>query len=314
MRKRLILWAVALAAAFSVPAAAQIPAGQPIKIIHGSNAGAPQDVMLRILAEEMQKAIGQPVVVEPRPGASGQVAMAALKQAPADGTTIFSDATGITSILQLPDAAHKWSDFEPLYRLQLDPFALYVKKDKFADLNALIVEMKKRPNAVRVGGYGMGGPHQIALMRAMKLADATWTWIPFDSGSRAITAVMGDHIEAAMSNISVYGTFRERTQVVAQTAAERLKVFPDAPTFKELGIDVVLYHWRGMFLKRGTPEPTINQLFEVVGKAVKSERFQAYLRDSATLEGTMPRAEFVSMLEGQAKSDLTMLKELGMIK
>ena len=117
----------------------------PIRIIHGSNAGAPQDVMLRILAEELQKALGEPVIVDPRPGAEGQIAMTALKQAPADGRTIFSDGTGITSILQIPGAQHKWTDFEPLYRIQLDPFALYARRGKYADLKTFVVEMRRSP-------------------------------------------------------------------------------------------------------------------------------------------------------------------------
>ena len=97
LTKKLLRWAVALTLSCAASAFAQ---QDPIRIIHGSNAGAPQDVMLRILADEMTKAGGRPVIVEPRPGASGQIAMTALKQAPADGQTIFSDGTGITSILQ----------------------------------------------------------------------------------------------------------------------------------------------------------------------------------------------------------------------
>src|SRR5699024_1479897 len=102
---------------------------KPIKIVHGSSAGAPQDVMLRRLAPLLEKYAGVSVVVEPRPGGSGQAAMAYLKGQKADGYTVLSDGTGITSILQLPGAAHAWDDFQPLYRMQLDPFALYVKGD-----------------------------------------------------------------------------------------------------------------------------------------------------------------------------------------
>src|SRR5262245_29960869 len=74
-----------------------------------------------------------------------------------------------------------------------------------------------------------------------------------DSGARAITAVMGDHLEGSLSSVSVYASFKEKTVILAHTAETRLPQFPDIPTFKELGIDVVRYHWRGMFVKRGTP-------------------------------------------------------------
>ena len=131
-----------------LPAAAQ---QDTIRILHGSNAGAPQDVMLRILAEEMTKAAGRPFIVEPRPGASGQIGMSALKQAPSDGSTVFSDGTGITSILQLPGHLHEWTDFEPLYRIQLDPFALYAMPQRYPDLKSLLQDMRARPEAVQIG-------------------------------------------------------------------------------------------------------------------------------------------------------------------
>jgi tripartite-type tricarboxylate transporter receptor subunit TctC len=150
-------------------------------------------------------------------------------------------------------------------------------------------------------------------MLMARQAKGEFIWIPYDSGTRAITAVMSDIIEAAMSNISVYLTFKERTVVLAHTGETRLEQFPDIPTFKEKGVDIVRYHWRGMFVKRGTPEPAINRLFDGIGRAVKSKRFQDYLHDTATLDGTMSRPAYAQMLEEQAKSDQQVLHEMGAI-
>ena len=311
LTKKLLRWAVALTLSCAASAFAQ---QDPIRIIHGSNAGAPQDVMLRILADEMTKAGGRPVIVEPRPGASGQIAMTALKQAPADGQTIFSDGTGITSILQLPGHLHAWTDFEPLYRIQLDPFALYANPKKYPDLKALMQDMRARPEAVRIGGYAIGGPFQIVLMLIAQKEKASFTWIPYDSGTKAITAVMGDHMEAAMTNISVYPSFREKMVILAHTGESRFEQFPEVPTFKERGVDIVRYHWRGMVLKKGTPEPVIDRTYELVGTGVKSARFHTYLKDSATLDGTMTRAAMAEMLAEQARGDTVILKQLKLIK
>lgn len=293
-----------------LPAAAQQDA---IRIVHGSNAGAPQDVMLRILAEEMTRAGGRPVIVEPRPGASGQIAMNALKQAPADGNTIFSDGTGITSILQLPGHLHEWTEFEPLYRMQLDPFALYAMPQRYSDLKTLLQDMRARPEAVRIGGYAIGGPFQIVLMLIAAKEKASFTWIPYDSGTKAITAVMGNHMEAAMSNISVYPSFKEKMVVLAHTGESRIDQFPEVPTLKERGIDLVRYHWRGMVLKKGTAESVIERTYALVRSGVKSQRFQSYLKDSATLDGTMTRAAMAEMLAEQARGDTAILKQLKLI-
>ncbi len=311
MIRKLLPWAATL-----LLACPQATFAQPdtVRIIHGSNAGAPQDVMLRILADEMTKAAGKPVIVEPRPGASGQIAMGVLKQSPADGTTIFSDGTGITSILQLPGHLHEWTDFEPLYRIQLDPFALYANPKRYPDLKALLKDMRAKPEAVRVGGYAIGGPFQIVLMLIAQKEKASFTWIPYDSGSKAITAVMGDHMEAAMSNISVYASFKEKMVVLAHTGESRFEQFPEVPTLKEQGIDIVRYHWRGMVMRKGTPEPVMERAYALVRAGVKSARFQAYLKDSATLDGTMSRAAMAEMLAEQARGDTAVLKQLKLVQ
>ena len=317
MLKRLwTLCALAIAAVFfSAPVIADEYPSRPIKIVHGSSAGAPQDVMLRKLAEAMEKASGPPVVVEPRPGGTGQVAMAYLKGQPADGHTIFSDATGITSVLQLPGAAYEWTDFTPLYRIQLDPFALYVKRDgKYASLDDLIKDMKARPNEVRIGGYGTGSPHQITAIFLADQAGAQLNWVPYKSGSDAIAAVMAGDLDAAMSNISVYGRFKEKTSVVGVTAEDRVKAHPDVPTIDEQGFDLSRYHWRGMFINNGTDESVVDKLYAIVDQGVNSEDFQEYLTASSTLQGTMSRADFEKMLEEQAKNDAVTLRKIGMIQ
>lgn len=300
--------------ALAVPAAAdEYPSG-PIKIVHGSSAGAPQDVMLRRLAESMEQAAGVPVVVEPRPGGTGQVAMAYLKGQAADGGTIFSDATGITTVLQLPGAAHEWTDFKPLYRIQLDPFALYVQRDgQYAQLEDLLADMKQNADEVSIGGYGSGSPHQITAIFMAEQAGVDLNWVPYNSGSDAIAAVMAGDLDAAMSNISVYGRFKEKTQVVGVTSDERVPAHPDTPTFKEQDIDLSRYHWRGMFIHGDTDDAIADRLHAIVDEAVKSESFQEYLTSSSTLQGTMTRAQFEEMLEKQAADDLLTLKKIGMI-
>jgi tripartite-type tricarboxylate transporter receptor subunit TctC len=303
--------ALGLLAGLSAPSWGQ---QQPIlRIVHGSNAGAPQDVMLRILADEISKASGRSVIVEPKPGASGQLAMSFLKQAPADGNTLLAEGTGITSILQLPGRLHEWTDFEPLYRVQLDPFALYALPQKFKDFGAFAEEMRVKKDHVRIGGYAIGGPFQMVMMQLSRRVDGDFSWIPYDSGGKAIAAVIGEQIEGAVSNVSVAGTFTPRTKILAQSGEARLAQLPDVPTFKELGIDIVKYHWRGLFIKKGTPEALIERNYAMIKAGVTSARFQKYLKDSGTIEGTISRTAMADMLTEQARNDTQLLKQLKMI-
>jgi tripartite-type tricarboxylate transporter receptor subunit TctC len=287
---------------------------QPIiRIVHGSNAGAPQDVMLRILADEMGKASGRTILVEPKPGASGQLAMSVLKQSAADGNTLLAEGTGITSILQLPGRLHEWTDFEPLYRVQLDPFALYALPQRFKDFAAFAEEMRIKKDYVRIGGYAIGGPFQLVMMQVSRRVNGDFTWISYDSGGKAIAAVIGEQIEGAISNVSVAGTFTPRTKILAQTGEARLQQMPDVPTLKELGIDIVKYHWRGLFIKKGTPDALIERNYAMVKAGVTSARFQKYLRESGTIEGTISRPAMSDMLAEQAQNDTQLLKQLKMI-
>ena len=310
-RTRRQILALGLLAGLSAPSWSQ---QQPImRIVHGSGAGAPQDVMLRILADEISKASGRSVIVEPKPGASGQLAMSFLKQAPADGLTMLADGTGITSILQLPGRLHEWTDFEPLYRVQLDPFALYALPQKFKDFGAFAEEMRVKKDHVRIGGYAIGGPFQMVMMQLSRRVDGDFSWIPYDSGGKAIAAVIGEQIEGAVSNVSVAGTFTPRTKILAQTGEARLAQLPDVPTLKELGIDMVKYHWRGMFIKKGTPEALIERNYAMIKAGVASARFQKYLKESGTIEGTISRTAMADMLTEQARNDTQLLKQLKMI-
>ncbi len=312
--KTLAAVAMAVAAVCTMPARGQNFPAHPILIVHGSKPGAPQDVMLRVLAAQMAKVLGVGVDVQGRPGGSGQAAMGYMMGQPPNGYTIFSDATGITAILQLPGAAFKWTELQPVYRMQLDPFALYVKKGKFNSLKDLFADAKAHPGAVHIGGYGVGSPHQISTLLLAQQAGVKIAWVPFDSGTKAIAAALGDNIDAAMSNISVYKSFKGKVTVLGVSSAESIAQFPEVPTFKSQGYNLVRYHWRGMFVRKGTPMAIVDKLYKAVGEAVKSPDFVKYLKNTSTLDGSMTIPEFESLLQEQAKSDRVMLKQVGMLK
>lgn len=307
---RLARWLVVAGAGLL---AAGAHAQQDLRIIHGSSAGAPQDVMLRVLADEMSKISGSRVLIEPTPGADGKISHAALMRTQADGRTLLAEGTGITSILQLPGREHEWSDFEPLYRVQLDPFALYSLPSRYPDLKAFVADLKAQPDKVRIGGWANGGPFHIISMQLAAEAKGKFDWIPYTSGGKAIVEMIGGNIEGAMSNISVYNTFKQRTVVLAHSGEARLPQFPEVPTLKELGYNIVRYHWRGLFIKKGTPDALIQKNYELVQAAVKSARFQTFLKDTATLDGTLTRGGFKDMLAKQAADDAVILKQIKLI-
>lgn len=304
----------AAALAATVGYAQEFPS-QPITINHGSAAGANQDVMLRELAQVLEGVAGVPVVVEPRPGGSGQVAMARVQGQQPDGHTIFSDGTGITAILQMDGAAYSMEDFRPLYRIQLDPLALYVSDESSLEtVDDLVEAMRAAPDDIRIGGYGTATPFQFMALTLGEAAGVEPNWVPYNSGADAITAVMADDLEVAISNISAYDRFSENTRVIAVSSADRVAAFDDIPTLIEQGYPIERYHWRGMFLHGDTPDDIAESLHQLIDKAVATPEFQDYLSRTSTLSGRMTRDEFQSMLDEQAQSDRERMVQLGLIE
>ncbi len=288
---------------------------KPIKIVHGSKPGAPQDIMIRKLAEEIKSATGASVVVEPRPGGTSTVAVSHMMGQRHDGHIVFLGGSGVIRSLQKPSSPYKVTDVQPVYRIQLDPFTLYVKRGgKYETTEALVKAMKANPGKIRIGGFGSGSGQQFAAIEWCDATGTEMTWVPFNSGSKSITAVMGDNLDAAMSNLGVYNRFKDKTIAIGMSATERNPALPEVPTFVEQKLDVTPMHWRSLFVPKDTPKENVDALYEVIKKGVKSPVFQEYLRASGTVDGTMTVAEFQAWYDKEHKKAYEQMKAYNFIQ
>lgn len=306
--------ALAVSALGVAPAAAEFPT-RPIKIVHGSNPGAPQDIMIRKLAEEVKAATGASVVVEPRPGGTSTVAVSHMLGQEHDGHTLFLGGSGVIRSLQKPSSPYKVTQLKPVYRIQLDPFTLYVKRGgKYDTTDDLVADMKKHPGKVRIGGFGSGSGQHFAAIEWTEATGTEMTWVPFNSGSKAITAVMGDNLDAALSNLGVYNRFNDKTKVLGMSAKERNPALPEVQTFVEQGLDVTPMHWRSLFAPKDTPKENVEAVYDIIHTGVKSPAFQEYLRKSGTIDGTMTVAEFQDWFESEYKKAYKQMKAYGFVE
>ncbi|BCJ87700.1 tripartite tricarboxylate transporter substrate binding protein [Effusibacillus dendaii] len=287
---------------------------KPISIVLPSSAGAPIDVMARKLAEVASKYLNNvPINIVNKTGGSGMVAMAYTQSQPANGYTLHGEATGITSVLQMKGAQFRYSDFVPVSRIELDPFALFVKEGgKYKTLQDLIDDAKKNPGKITIGGYGTGTPHHIVAMDFAEKAGVDVKWVAFNSGTDAITAVMGDSLDAALTNTSSIERFVGKAKVLAHSSEKPISKYPDLKSFKDQGFDIVKYHWRGLFVKAGTPKEIVDRLADGFNKAVKDPEFQKYLNTVGNLSGEIARDDFEKIVNNQASGDLTVLKKLNL--
>ena len=266
---------------------------KPITMVLSSGSGSSVDIMARTLAKVAEKELGQPVVVSNKPGGDGATAMAELLAAKPDGYTLWAATKTFPVALNTNLKQFKASDFQPLVMVQVDPFALVVQGNaKWKNLNEFLADAKaKRMN---VGGFGSSSPHGLFNYFLAKNSKANLNWIPHQSGSKALTALMGGHLDAVVSNPSSMmsqvkaGTLR----ILAVATPERLKDLPNVPTFKEQGFDMVDSQWRGFFVKAGTPAPIVAKLDAALKRAIESAEFQDYLVKTVQYSGYMGPKEF----------------------
>jgi len=302
----------AVASNVSFTAVASEFPSKPIKIIHTSRSGAPQDVMFRILADAMSKVAGQPVLVEGRRGGRGMVALSYVMEQPSDGYTISSACgRGVIITTSKPSSRYKITAIRAIYRVQLDPYALYVKRGgQYKDLRALQAAFKNNPKP-RVGGFGTRGSHYIATRMWADMFGGKFIWVPFKSGNKAIAAVLGGNLDATMSNLGAYPSVRDNAKIVAITAESRTNQFPKVPTFKELGFDHVRNHWRLVCVKKDMPEKIVQKVYSIIKKAIASDKYQKYLKETATVEGTMPLEKVEQWYRKQVVATMADRKKFG---
>jgi len=312
--------AAGLAAALcmgALPAAAKDFPAKEIKIIGTSAAGSPLDTMLRNLAQGLGGVYGVSVVVENRPGGSGAVGMSVAMSQPADGYTLVS-GTGSTSFSvakgQIP---FTFDDFKVLRAVQAEPSSVAVRGDsKYKTLADLVADLKANPDTVQVGGFASAGFHQFVYFQLATAAGFKPTWIPFDGGNEAALALLGGHINAAVmtpSSASAQVASGE-IRLLGISTEERSEFFPEVPTMKEQGYDVVEAIWRGVMIKAGAKQEVIDRLLDGIAKVEATDAWKAYMKDQAQEPMKLGMAEINAKVAREVETRRAFLTANGFIK
>ena len=309
------LGAATLAGAFTAPSAhAQDFPTRPITMLCWSEAGSPVDLFARVMAKLMAKELGQNVVVENRTGADGVIMVNQMLKAPADGHTIAANTLTLTTIITEPAATFKLNELQMIARSQLDPYSLVVPANStFKSLRDFVDQARKQPNKVNVGGAFHMGAHRVAWEAFTGAAGLTTNWVAYKGGGPALTAVAGAHVDAAATNPGNVKPFvtSGKVRVLAVSSEKRLSDFPDMPTYKESGWDVVRYQWRGVMTRAGTPQPVVNRLVNAVQKAQQTDEWKAYLTQVTQLDGFMGPEGFLAQVRRDIDEMQATKKKLG---
>ncbi|WP_029725242.1 tripartite tricarboxylate transporter substrate binding protein [Desulfotignum balticum] len=250
---------------------------RPLKLTIAYSAGGTTDMSARLLASLLEKELGQPVVCQNKPGGGGTVAASIAATQKPDGYNIFTLVTAPAAITpHMQDLPFDpLTDFTPIARYGLWHYALVVKAGSpFHSLKDLIAFAKENPGKVSYGLSGAGNPQHLVMERLKKASGADWDAVPFKNGAEAVTACMGGHV-TAMAGVTEWAPQVKagEMRLLAVFDDERMKEFPEVPTLKELGYDIVAPSCLGIAGPKNMPEPIVAKLESAIKKALADPMF-----------------------------------------
>lgn len=288
---------------------------KPITMLCWSEAGSPVDGYARIMARLLTRELGQNVIVENRTGADGIIMINAMLRAPADGHTVAANTLTLATLFSEPNAGFKPDDLQMLARGQVDPYGLLVPSSiPFKSIDEFVKAARASPGKITVGGPFQMGAHRVAWEAFAEAAKINTNWIPYKGGGPVLTAAAGGHVDAAATNPgnAKHLIAAGKLRVLAVSSDRRLDDFPNVPTYKERGWNVVRYQWRGIMARNGLSQPVIDKWVAAIQKSRQTPEWKAYLRQVTQLDGFQGPAEFKAQLLQDVREIEAMKKKLGL--
>jgi len=282
---RVLLLLAALAALASGLAAAQGYPNRPIRFIVPFSPGGSSDLVARLLAKDAEKYLGQPFVIENKPGAAAMIGLNELVQSKPDGYTIGITNSGMVTQPLYGIARFNYPvDLQAIAQVGDVPFVLVVNAESpWKTLDEFIAYARANPDKVNYGITGFGNTAHIGPEHLKQLAKFPMEPVNFDGGGKLITALLGGHIQAGGINpVDIREQVKAgRIRVLVVFGEKRLAdpLFKDAPTAKELGYNVVVTLWQGIGAPKNLPEPVRARLEEAFAKMITSPETQEAIRN-----------------------------------
>lgn len=284
MQRRTLITSLALASSLLAVTPASAQSDKTLRVLVGFPAGVSIDVVTRIVAEKMKDELKRPVIVDNRPGAGGRLAAELLKSAAPDGNTVM--VTPIVVPILAPMVFSKLNynpetDFAPVGKVCDFSFALAVPATSpVKNLKDFAAWLKANPQQANFGSPAAGSlPHFFGVMIGSAL-NVDMVHVPFNGGAALQSAVLGGHAPAGIDVVMEWQQNAKagKVTVLATSGAQRSKVMPDVPTFREQGFgDAVGQGWFAMYAPAKTSHAAIDDINKALNKALATpevrERF-----------------------------------------
>jgi tripartite-type tricarboxylate transporter receptor subunit TctC len=254
---------------------------RPVKLIVPFAPGSATDISGRFFGSQLSLVIGQPVIIENRPGADGTIGIMAAKNSPADGYThVIAGWTNLTVnpvvMKDLPYDPIK--DLKPISGFTRSMLGVTVSaSSSIKSLDELVAAAKKSSKQLDFGTFSAG--YQLAMEWLANTTGVRFNHVPYKSGATIITDLMGNQISATVDAMSALGTHVRsgKLRVLAVTGDARHPEFPDIPMVKEIGYpDYSIYGWSALYTRAETPDDITNKLADAMMKVMASPAAQEY--------------------------------------
>jgi len=289
--RRAVVLTAAYASLIGIHALAQNAPGFPSKAIHifvANAAGGGTDFLARLVGQKMSERLGQPVVIENKPGANSMIAAQALIKSPPDGHTLLMGSIGMLTVNPAVVSNLSYDtkrDFAPISIIGSFPLILTVNASSpFRTVQELVAYAKANPDKANTGA---SGPIFQVVQKMFELrTDTNFQYIAYRANSEAMIALMRGDILMSLSDTGpATGPLQDgRVRALAVTTSKRLPAYPDVPTMAEAGVkNMEVEFWQGLVAPAGTPAPVIKRLEAELMAIVRLPDVQEKLRSQEVI-------------------------------
>lgn len=262
---------------------------KPLRVVVGFPAGSVTDTVARVMAEQLAKSLGQPVVVENKPGANGAIGVGEVARATPDGYTLLvTNSSSITINPQLyKQITYKASDFAPITMVIEAPFILTVnpewaQKNAVNSIQDLIRFAQAQPDKLTYGSGGQGNMAHLSFVSLSNRANIKTTHVPYKSAALAGLAMISGELNAGFDTLSTVPNIQAgKLKALAVTSSKRIAQLPELPTMAEAGFaDFEVIFWMGLLAPAGTPQPIVTKLYEAARLVTTNPKAEAVLKNN----------------------------------
>ncbi|BBK39250.1 C4-dicarboxylate ABC transporter substrate-binding protein [Allostella sp. ATCC 35155] len=297
-------------------ASAQTLPARDLTYIIPFNPGGESDVTARLQEPVYRRLTGHGFVIQYKTGGGGAAAWAQLNGLPTDGGTMMGFNTPHIFLQPMSGkAGYRTADINPVYIFQLTPHALIVAADSpIKSIEEYVAAAKAKPGAITVAGTGTHSANHVAQQSFDQAAGIRTTYVPFTGTGATVTALLGKQV-AALWNFTTVGVEQKgKVRVLAVAMEQRHPQFPDVPTFREKGVDMVDGAMRGVAVPAGTPDPVRRQLSETFRQINADPAFRQKMIDGGYVPLDVGQDKLPAFMAEHTRRYAEIGKLLGLVK